>query len=109
MNTAVINIKTDPTIKKQVQKKANELGLSLSSVINVYLRKFLTARTVEFTDDVRLEPTAYLKRALRQSEKDIKEGRVISFSPPSEALSYLDRMIAHGEKHQSRRLHQTLR
>lgn len=91
MNTAVINIKTDPAIKKQVQKKANELGLSLSSVINVYLRKFLTAQTVEFSDDVRLEPTPYLKRMLRQSEKDEKAGKVSpQFTSVEESLSWLN-------------------
>lgn len=109
MNTAMVNFKVDPKIKKDAQVVAKSLGFSLSSVLNAYLRNLVRTRTVEFSDDVRLEPTAYLKRALRQSEKDIKEGRVISFSPPSEALSYLDRMIVHGEKHQSRRLHQTLR
>lgn len=91
MNTAVINIKTDPTIKKQVQKKAHELGLSLSSVINVYLRKFLTTKSVEFSDDVRLEPTPYLKRILKQSEKDIKTGRISpAFSSAEESFVWLD-------------------
>lgn len=103
MNTAVINIKTDPTIKKKVQKKAHELGLSLSSVINVFLRKFLTARSVEFSDDVQLEPTPWAKRMLKQSEKDIREGRALSFTP-GEALSHLDTMIA-DEK--NRRRHKT--
>lgn len=91
MNTAVITIKTDPTLKKHVQKKAHELGLSLSSVINVYLRKFLTARSVEFSDDVRLEPTPYLKRMLRESEKDEKEGKVSPrFSSVEESLVWLN-------------------
>lgn len=109
MNTTVVNFKTDAKIKRGAQAVAKDLGFSLSSVLNAYLRNLIRTRKVEFSDDVRLEPTAYLKRVLRQSEKDIKEGRVISFSPPSEALSYLDRMIAHGQKHQSRRLHQALR
>jgi len=90
MNTAVVNIKVDPKIKKRVQKKANEFGLSLSSVINVYLRKFLNAKEVEFSD-VRLEPTPYLKRLIKQSEKDIKAGRVSPrFSSAEESLAWLD-------------------
>jgi len=90
MNTAVINIKTDPKIKKQAQKKANDLGLSLSSVINVYLRKFLTAKQVEFSD-VRLEPTEYTKRMIKQAEKDEKEGYVSpSFSTAEESIAWLN-------------------
>ncbi len=91
MNTAVINIKTDPTLKKQVQRKAQDLGLSLSSVINVYLRKFLTARTVEFSDDVRLELTPWAKRMLKQSEKDTKAGFVSpTFSNVKNSIAWLD-------------------
>lgn len=97
MNTTVVNFKTDAKIKRGAQAVARDLGFSLSSLLNAYLRNLVRTRLVAFTDDVRLEPTAYLKRALRQSEKDIKEGRVISFSPPSEALSYLDTMIADEE------------
>ena len=91
MNTAVINIKTDPTIKKLVQKKAHDLGLSLSSVINVYLRKFLTAKSVEFSDDVRLELTPWAKRMLKQSEKDTKAGFVSpTFSNVKDSLAWLN-------------------
>ncbi len=105
MNTAVVNIKVDPKVKTQAQKFAASLGLSLSSLINGLLKQALKTRTVTFTDDVRLEPTPYLKRMIRQSEKDIKEGKVISFSPPSEALAYIDRIIADGEKREQSRLH----
>lgn len=85
-----MTFKTDPKVKKQAQKKANELGLSLSSVLNVYLRKFLRARTIEFSD-VRLEPTPYLKRMLKRSEEDVKTGRVSpTFSSAEESIAWLN-------------------
>ncbi len=90
MNTAVVNFKTDPMVKKQVQKKAYNLGLSLSAVMNLYLRKFLTARSVDFSD-VQLQPTPYLKRMLRQSEKDEKAGKLSPrFSSVEESLVWLN-------------------
>src|SRR3989344_7676733 len=100
MNTAIVNIKVDPKIKRQAQKAAHDLGISLSAVINRALRNFIKTRSVIFSDDVRLEPTPYLKRIIRQSEKDITEGRVISFSPPSKAYTYIDKIIANGKKRQ---------
>jgi antitoxin component of RelBE/YafQ-DinJ toxin-antitoxin module len=41
MNTAVINIKTDPKVKAKAQKKAAKMGISLSHVINNSLRNFI--------------------------------------------------------------------
>ena len=42
-------------------------------------------------------PNAYMREALRESEEDVKAGRVVSFADPQKALSYLDRMIQSGE------------
>lgn len=101
MNTAVINIKTDPKVKREAQAVAERLGFSLSAVINAYLRALVRTRTVEFSD-VRLDLTPWTKRMVKQSEKDIREGRGLSFAP-SEALSYLDTMIADEEDHHRRK------
>ncbi len=91
MNTAVINIKTDPKIKRQAQEVVERLGFSLSAVVNAYLRNLVRTRTVDFSDDVRLEPTPYLKRLLKQAEKDTKAGRVSPrFSSVKESLAWLD-------------------
>ncbi|KKR86352.1 hypothetical protein A2875_00775 [Candidatus Gottesmanbacteria bacterium RIFCSPHIGHO2_01_FULL_46_14] len=90
MNTAVVNVKVDPKIKKQAQKVAEALGLSLSSVVNAYLRQLIKTRRVEFSD-VRLEPTPYTKRMLRQSEKDIKAGYVSPvFENVEDSIAWLD-------------------
>lgn len=96
MNTAVVNFKADPKIKKSAQAVVERLGFSLSSVLNAYLRNLVRTRTVEFSDDVRLEPTPWTKRMLKQTEKDIREDKGLSFSP-SEALLHLDTMIADEE------------
>lgn len=76
MNTAIINIKTDPKVKKEAQVLAERLGFSLSSVLNAFLRDFLRKRTIAFSDDIRLELTPYAKRMLKRSEEDVKRGRV---------------------------------
>ncbi|MEK7497894.1 MAG: hypothetical protein AAB656_03175 [Patescibacteria group bacterium] len=41
MNTAVINFKTNPQLKKIAQKKASSLGLSLSNILNNSLKDFV--------------------------------------------------------------------
>ena len=91
MNTAVINIKVQPDIKRETVMLANEFGLSLSAFINVLIRKALRTRTV--TLSVREEPSEFLIKALKESGEDIKRGRVISFDDGKDALKYLDKMI----------------
>lgn len=96
MNTAVINVKVSPDLKNQAQNLAEELGFSLSSLINACLKQMVRTKTVSF--NVSEKPTDYLLKALEESKKDIKAGRVISFKNGEEALGYLDKLIANDKK-----------
>lgn len=96
MNTAIVNVKVDPSVKKQAQEVAEEMGLSLSALVNGFLKNLVTTKTVTFTASEK--PTPYILRALKESKEDIKAGRVISFKNPKDALSHLDIMIANEQK-----------
>lgn len=89
MNTTVINIKTNPDVKSKAQAIAEELGLSLSSVINALLRQFVRTKAINL-DLTREEiPSPYLKRMLKESVEDIKKGRVYSFNNSKDAVAFL--------------------
>lgn len=91
MNTAMVNFKTDPKVKKKAQVVAERLGFSLSSVLNAFLRDLIRTRTIAFSDDVRFELSPYAKRMLKRSEKDIKAGRVSpGFSSAEESIAWLN-------------------
>jgi len=96
MNTAVINIKTEPQVKKQAQVVAEKMGISLSSLINGFLRHLIKTKTVTFT--AREDPSPWLIQALKESREDIKAGRVISFKTWEEENRYLDKLIADDKK-----------
>lgn len=96
MNTAIINVKVSPDLKAQAQNFAEELGFSLSSLINACLRQMIRTRTVSF--NVAEEPTDYMLKALEKSKKDIKAGRVVSFKNVDKALEYLDKLITNDKK-----------
>lgn len=87
MNTTVINIKTDYAIKSKAQAIAEELGLSLSAVINVLLKQFVRTKSINVS--LREEPSPWLVKALKESEEDIKKGRVYSFNNTKEGLNFL--------------------
>src|SRR3989344_4947222 len=94
MNTT-INI--DVQTKKQAQQIAQELGLSLSSIIKGYLRQFVRTKEVHLSIEGE-EPSDYLLEMLRESEADVKAGRVISFDNPGEELAHIDALILADEE-----------
>lgn len=89
MNTAIINIKTDPQLKKQAQAIASDLGFSLSSLINGYLRQLTRTKTITFSL-ISEEPSEYLIQALKESEEDRKAGRTSpTFDNADDAIAWL--------------------
>ena len=97
MNTAVINIKTDLQVKKQAQKLAEDLGLSLSGLVNGLLKQTIRTKTVTFSASDE-KPTEYLIQALKESREDIKAGRVTSFDTWEKEKGYLNKLIANDKK-----------
>lgn len=89
MNTAVVNVKVNPKVKKEAQKVAERLGLSLSSLINGYLKQIIRTKRVSF--DLSYEPTDYLIQALEETRRDREEGFVSpGFDNTKDAIAWLD-------------------
>lgn len=90
MNTAVVNVKVNPQVKKEAQKVAEDLGFSLSALINGYLKQLIRNKTIVFSS-VEEEPTDYLLESLRESQEDIKTGRVSpTFKNANDAITWLN-------------------
>lgn len=83
MKTAVINFKVDPKIKAMAQKRANELGVTLSMVMNNHLREFAGAKAVPFEFPTE-KMTPHMEKLIAKSEAS---GTVGPFTP--------DEFIAH--------------
>jgi addiction module RelB/DinJ family antitoxin len=92
MNTASIFVKIDPEVKKEAQKTAEELGFSLSSIINAFLKQLVRSKTINFSALSEEEPSDYLIETLRKSEEDIKSGRVSpDFHDSKKAIEWLNK------------------
>ena len=91
MNTTVINIRTQPDVKKAAQKVASDLGLNLSALINGFLKQLIKTKAINLK--VSEEPSEYLINSIKEAEEDIKAGRVISFKDLPSNFKYLDKMI----------------
>lgn len=90
--TTVIHIKADQEVKKNAQEAAQELGLTLSDIINASLRNFIRTRQVIFSDTPVMTPE--LEKLLDKVEEDIKHNRNLSpeFKTAKEAIAYLDKL-----------------
>jgi addiction module RelB/DinJ family antitoxin len=86
----MINIKADKEVKENAQKIASELGLSLSAIINAYLKNFIRDREVSFSTAPRMTP--YLEKVIKEVRADYKAGKNISptFNNMQDAIDWLD-------------------
>ena len=89
MNTTVINIRTQPNVKKAAQQVAEDLGINLSALINGFLKQLIKTKTINLK--VSEEPSDYLLQILKDTEKEIKRGEVSpTFDNSKDAISWLN-------------------
>jgi addiction module RelB/DinJ family antitoxin len=89
MNTAIINIKTESEVKFQAQEVARQFGISLSGLINAYLKQLIRTKKVEFTlEEI---PNENLVQVLKQAKIEIKKGNVSpKFTTSGDAKKWLN-------------------
>ncbi|MBI4066051.1 hypothetical protein HY412_02590 [Candidatus Kaiserbacteria bacterium] len=89
MQTTVL-FKTDKKLKEAAQKTARNMGIPFSAVMNEYMRNFVEKRRINFSSE-EYNPTPYLKRILKQGEKNLAEGKVKIFSSLEEMRADLEK------------------
>ena len=70
----VITIKTDAATKKAAQELAKELGLTLNSLVNSYLKQVIVTRHVELYAPEIMTPK--LEKLLKDAEEEINRGEI---------------------------------
>ena len=93
MKTAIINIKTTPATKIRSQKVAENLGMSMSALINGFLHQLIKERKIEFYADQKEQPSASLLQSLKEAEMEIAQGKTIDFQNPRDALEYVEKLM----------------
>ena len=68
---------------------ASEIGVSLSSLINAYLKHLIRTKRVTF--DLNEEPSEYLIKTIKQAEKNYNQGKASPvFRTGEEAVKWLE-------------------
>jgi len=91
MTTTTIHIKTDISTRDAAKKVAENFGFTLTALVNALLKQI--ARTKRLSLNLEENPTPYMIESLKQSEEDVKAGRVISFASGEKALEYVRSLI----------------
>lgn len=90
MQTAAIYIRTELETKRKAQKVAKEIGISLSGLVNTYLKQVIRTKKVEFSAE---EPSEYLIKAIKKARENRKKGRGSPiFDNAEDAIAYLHKM-----------------
>jgi antitoxin component of RelBE/YafQ-DinJ toxin-antitoxin module len=90
MTKTILNIKTDPDTKLQIQAFAAELGVPVSVIMNAQIKQMLRDRRIVLSTE--LEPTPYLVKIMEEVEEDLKIGRNLSpvFTSAKDMLEHLE-------------------
>lgn len=73
MNTTVISVKVDKQVKESAQEVAKSAGISLSTLVNAYLRQVVATRRIELYAPEQMTP--HLEKLLDEVEAELSNGQ----------------------------------
>jgi antitoxin component of RelBE/YafQ-DinJ toxin-antitoxin module len=78
---ATITIRTDEAIKKALQEKAKQLGISLNQFINLSFRYILNSNKliIDLEDDIRWNEQ--IEKAYNEAVEEFKKGEALIIDP----------------------------
>lgn len=68
-----VNLKIDSNVKKNAQRRAKELGLSLSAVVNATLSQFARTGELELSTAPRITP--FLEDLVKEARAEYEAGK----------------------------------
>lgn len=84
-----VNLKIDVHVKERAQKRAEELGLSLSSVVNATLSQF--ARTGELELSVAPRMTPFLEAVVKEAREEYEAGKLKVYENADDFIASLNK------------------
>ncbi len=84
-----LNIRTDKEIKKQAEMICSELGINMTSAVNMFLRAIIRKRGIPFELQLEKENETTLK-AIEEGRKIAKDNNVKSYTDMKELREALE-------------------
>ena len=77
MAQTLVNFRIDEDTKKQMEQICNELGMNVTTALNIFIRKMIREKRIPF--EVSIEPfySESNIKALKESKNELENGNVI--------------------------------
>lgn len=89
-NIVNLNVKIDDKLKKEATNVLNDLGLNMSSAINVFLTQVVKEQGIPFEISRNPKPSRELRKALKEAEKIAKDPNCPKYETMEEFIKALD-------------------
>jgi len=89
MSNKSMNIRMDPEVKEQAQKLFDELGMDMTTAINIFLRQAIRTKSIPFMVTTEI-PNATTFAAIEEGESLLKDRKAKSFNSVAELLDDLE-------------------
>ena len=78
MAQTLVNFRIDETTKMQMEQVCSELGLTMSTALNIFVKKVVREKRIPF--DVSIDPfySESNMKAIKESIKQLEEGKVVA-------------------------------
>lgn len=78
MAQTLVNFRIDETTKMQMEQVCSELGLTMSTALNIFVKKVIREKRIPF--DVSIDPfySESNMKAIKESIKQLEEGKVLA-------------------------------
>lgn len=78
MAQTLVNFRIDETTKMQMEQVCSELGLTMSTALNIFAKKVIREKRIPF--DVSIDPfySESNMKAIKESIKQLEEGKVVA-------------------------------
>ena len=89
MSNKSMNIRMDPEVKEQAQKLFAELGMDMTTAINIFLRQAIRTKSIPFMVTTEI-PNATTLAAIEEGKRLLKDRKAKSFNSVAELLDDLE-------------------
>ncbi len=89
MSNKSMNIRMDPEVKEQAQKLFAELGMDMTTAINIFLRQAIRTHSIPFKVTTEV-PNAKTIAAIEEGERLLNDPQARSFHSVDELFEELD-------------------
>ena len=78
MAQTLVNFRIDETTKMQMEQVCSELGLTMSTALNIFVKKVIREKRIPF--DVSIDPfySESNMKAIKESINQLEEGKVVA-------------------------------